>query len=320
MKTRHPKNIKRWKSSTGRPYTDNRNWSKYTEELIVRGEFLLDMNLVKNWDKELEEMNSSKRGRPYVFPKSLIELQAIWHQWLNLRSIEGLTRQFVNFSELPKFNDYSTIARRINKVETFFELPKTGFCSTSTDGSGTKMNQAGEYREDKYGKKKKKDWLKVTITANPFTKELLAVDVYVEGQGPSEPEIAMEHLNYLWSNNITVDKFWGDGAFDVLELFNLLEQHGTESAIPPRDNASKNSNGSMRRLREVFEYQTKTWAEWARDKQYGKRWLGTEGIFSAIKRIFGEKTRAKSIETMCNDIKRRFWAYETMRKYAKAQI
>lgn len=320
MKTRYPKNIKRWKSSTGRPYTDTRNWLKYNEELVVRGEFLLDLDWVENWDEELEEMNLGKRGKPYDFPESLIKFQAVLNQWINLRSLEGMARRLVEFSKLPKYNDYCTISRRIKKVDTSFELPKTGFCSTSTDGSGMKMNQAGEYRQDKYGRKKKKKWLKVTITANPLTKELLDMDVYVDGEGSSEPEIAMEHLKYLWSNNITVDKFWGDGAFDVKELFNLLEKHNTESAIPPRDSASKNSNGSMRRLREVFEYQTKTWAEWARDKQYGKRWLGTEGIFSAIKRIFGEKTRSKNVETMCDEIKRRFWAYETMRKYAKAQL
>ena len=73
----------------------------------------------------------------------------------------------------------------------------------------------------------------------------------------------------------------------------------------------------MRRVREVFEYQTKTWEDWARDKNYGKRWLGTEGIFSSVKRIFGEKTRTKTTENMYHEIKRRFWAYETMRKYAQ---
>ena len=75
----------------------------------------------------------------------------------------------------------------------------------------------------------------------------------MDGEGDSEPDIAMQHIKNLWSFGITIDKFWGDGAFDVLELFNLLEKHGTESAIPPRDDASKNANGSMRRVREVFE-------------------------------------------------------------------
>ena len=165
--------------------------------------------------------------------------------------------------------------------------------------------------------RKKKKWLRVVISANPFTKDLLDLEVHVDGEGPSEPEVAMQHLQNLYSLGINVDKFWGDGAFDVLELFNLLEKHGTESAIPPRENASKNAKGSMRRVREVFEFQTKTWKEWARHKQYGKRWLGTEGIFSAIKRTFGEKTKAKTADNMCKEIKRRFWAYETMRKYAQ---
>ena len=302
----------------GPEYVDRRDWLKYNEELVVRGEFLLDTDWVKSWDKEVAEMNERKVGRPYEFPESLIKLQAVWNQWIGVRQVEGLTRKLVEAAQLPDFDDYSTINRRVRRIGTFFELPKQGFCSVSCDGSGMKMNQAGEYRYDKYGRKKPKKWLKVVISANPLTKEMLDVEVHVEGEGSSEPEVAMQHLNRLWNCGVTVDKFWGDGAFDVLDLFNLLEQHGTESAIPPRDNASSNANGSMRRVREVFEYKTQLWEDWARQKSYGLRWLGTEGIFSSVKRIFGEKTRAKTVENMCLEVRRRFWAYECMRKYAKA--
>ena len=301
----------------GPKFEDKREWQDYNEELVVRGEFLLDLDWVKSWPKELEEMNERKRGAPYQFPESLIEFQAVLNQWIGLRGVEGITRRLVEYTKLPAYNDYSTISRRIQKINTSFELPKHGFCSVSTDGSGMKMNQAGEYKYDKYGRKKPKKWLRVVVSANPLTKDMLDLDVNIDGQGPSEPETAMMHLNTLWNSGITVDKFWGDGAFDVLELFNLLEQHGTESAIPPRENASHNANGSRRRLWEVFEYQTKSWEDWTRDKHYGKRWLGTEGIFSSVKRIFGEKTRAKTVKNMCNEIRRRFWAYERMRKYAQ---
>ena len=305
---------KRW----GPKFVDKRDWNKTNEELVVRGEFLLDLNWVKSWDKEVEEMNKGKRGRPYEFPESLIKLQAVWNQWVGVRQVEGITRKLVEAAQLPDFNDYSTINRRVRKVDTTLELPKHGFCSVSCDGTGMKMNQAGEYRYDKYGRKKPKKWLRVVISANPLTGDLLDVEVHVEGDGPSEPEVAVQHLNNLWSYSITVDKFWGDGSFDVLDLFNLLEEHGTESAIPPRENASKNANGSMRRVREVFEFQTQRWKDWARKKRYGLRWLGTEGVFSAVKRIFGEKTRCKTVGNMCLEVKRRFWAYESMRKYAKA--
>ena len=93
-------------------------------------------------------MNKDKVGRPYEFPESLIQLQAVWNQWIGVRQVEGITRQLVKISELPDFNDYSTISRRISQIETTFELPKSGFCSVSTDGSGMKMNSAGEYRYD----------------------------------------------------------------------------------------------------------------------------------------------------------------------------
>lgn len=297
---------------------DKRNWQKYNEELVVRGEFLLDLDWVENWYEELEEMNRGKRGKPFEFPESLIELQAVWNQWVSVRGVEGITRKLVEVAKLLKFNDYSTINRRVRKVNTAFQLPKHGFCSVSTDGSGMKMNQSGEYRQIKYGSKQRR-WLRVVISANPLTKDLLDMDVAIDGEGDSEPEIAMQHLNNLWSFGITIDKFWGDGAFDVIDLFNSLEEHDTESAIPPRDNASRNAHGSMRRLWEVFEYQTKTWDDWARDKQYGKRWLGTEGIFSSVKGIFGEHTRAKSVETACLEAERKFWAYEAIRKYAQSK-
>ena len=310
-KPKHKKG-ERW----GKKREDKRDWKEVNEELVVRGEFLLDFEWVRSWNKELEEMNRGKRGAPYEFPNSLIEQQAVWNQWVGVRQVEGITRQLVAVAKLPEFNDYTTINRRVKKIEPCFELPKHGFCSASTDGSGFKMHYAGEYRKMKYGGKKRR-WIKVVITANPLTKDLLDLDVSIEGEGDSEPEIAMQHLNLLYSFGIDVDKFWGDGAFDVIDLFNLLEEHGTESAIPPRDDASKNANGSMRRVREVFEYQTKTWSEWTRDKQYGKRWLGTEGIFSAVKGIFGEDTRAKTVETACLEAGRKFWAYERMKKYAQ---
>jgi len=311
-----PKRTKgmRW----GRKREDKRNWSSYNEELVVRGEFILDLDWVKSWNLELAIMNENKRGAPYKFPESLIQLQAVWNQWIGLRQIEGITRQLVAMAKIPEFNDYSTVSRRIKKIDLDFELPKQGFCSVSTDGTGIKMHNAGEYRHIKYGGKKRR-WVTVKLSANPLTKDLLDVTVDMDGEGDSEPEAAMQHMQNLIDNGIEVDKFWGDGAFDVISLFNFLEKNSIESAIPPRDNASKNSNGSMRRIREVFEYSTKTWDDWARDKQYGKRWLGTEGIFSSVKIIFGENTKAKTPKTACIEAKRKFWAYERMRKYAQAK-
>ena len=57
---------------------------KFTmKSFVVRGEFLLPIDMFDSWDEELDKMNEDKKGRPYEFPESFIKIQAVWHQcWL----------------------------------------------------------------------------------------------------------------------------------------------------------------------------------------------------------------------------------------------
>jgi len=311
-----PKKNGKWKQNR----TFLRDWKVVNERLVVRGEFLLDLDWANNWDKELEEMNKGKKGHPYEFPESLIYFQAVINQWVNYRGIEGVTRKIESYTLIPKHNDYSSAFRRIKKMDTEIERPEKKSVSATTDGSGIKMNSAGEYRKDKYGNKGQKKYLRVVITADPHTKDLLDCEVHVDGEGMSEPEIAMSHLEELIEEGFDIKKFWGDGAFDVKDLFNFLQKYGVLSAIKIREDASGNADGSMRRAREVKEYKKKGYDKWAGDKHYGRRWTGSEVIFSAVKGIFGEKTRSKDIENMIKEVKRRFWAYQRMKRYADKRV
>ena len=308
--------VERWSDKR----TFLRDWKVVNEQLVVRGEFLLDLEFAKNWDKELEEMNNGKRGHPYEFPNSLIEFQAVLNQWVNIRGIEGITRKVEEYSIIPNYNDYSSAFRRIQKLNVQIPPTKARKVSASTDGSGIKMSSRGEYREDKYGNKGPKKFLRVIITADPFTKNLLDCEVQVDGEGESEPHTAITHLKKLLCEGVTIDKFWGDGAFDSKEMFNFLQKHGILAAIKIRENASSKADGSFRRAREVKEYMEKGYKKWAMDKHYGRRWTGTEAIFSAVKGIFGEKTRSKYIPNMILEVKRRFWAYQRMKMYAEIKM
>jgi hypothetical protein len=306
---------KRW----GKKIVDKRLWEIVNEMYVVRGEFLFDLDFVKSWDNELENMNKSKRGAPFQFPESFIEWLAVLSQWISNRGLQGVTRRFQQYGLIPKEADYSTISIRVNKIDTSFELPKEGHISVSTDGSGMKMTNRGDYKETKYGDGKKK-FLKVTISADPYKKKLLDIDVSVDGEGDSEPQVAMSHLEALIEAGFDVDKFFGDGAFDVHDLFDLLDQYAILSGIKIRKNASLDpeGKGSWRRKQEILKYRKKGYKRWARENEYGRRWTGTEGIFSALKRISGEGTRSKSINNMLHEVKRKFWAYDQMCTYANA--
>lgn len=308
---------KRW----GKKVTYIRGWQKVNEEGVQRGVYYLDFDWVMNWFKELEEMNEGKVGAPYQFPHSLIRLQALWAQTYNYRAVEGITRQVCAFAQIPEYNDYTTIWRRVTVFDEPLPKPRGKTISASTDGSGIKMNMAGEYFEDKYGDGKKK-YIKVTITADPFDKDLLKVEVSLEGEGLSEPEVAQKHMKDLINEGYDIDKFFMDGAGDTHNLFDFCDQHDIEPIIKIRENAvvDPGGGGSWRRGREVEWYCKWGYKKWAEKKHYGRRWTGTEGIFSAVKRIFSERVRSRKVENMCQEAKRRFWAYAVLKRYAEEKV
>ena len=89
MQSTFKKNGKRW----GKKFKDDRDWSKYNEELVIRGEFYLDLDFVENWGDELEAMNRNKRGGQYKFPRSLMKWFMVWKQLLDYRGLEGIARK-----------------------------------------------------------------------------------------------------------------------------------------------------------------------------------------------------------------------------------
>ncbi|MEM3573060.1 MAG: IS5/IS1182 family transposase, partial [Nitrososphaeria archaeon] len=59
--------------------------------------------------------------------------------------------------------------------------------------------------------------------------------------------------------------------------------------------------------------------KWAGYKKYGMRWVGTEGIFSAVKRKYGENTVSRSKKGLIAEGYQRFWAYDTIKCYAESK-
>src|SRR3990167_9752602 len=237
------KNEVRW----GKKVFYIRDWKNVNETYVQKATFYLEFKWVESWSKELAEMNLGKRGAPYQFPNSLINLQAIWLNFFSYRGAEGLTRQLTDLRILPEYNDYSTIQRRVINLDLEIPKPKSKEISVSTDGSGVKMNMSGEYFEQMYGKGERKKFIKVVVSANPFKKDILKVEVSLEGEGASEPEIAEEHLDQLIDEGNDINKFFGDGSFDKHALFDFCDKHIIKPVIKIRESADPDAEGSWRR-------------------------------------------------------------------------
>lgn len=302
---------KRW----GDSYFDRRNWKKYNEQLVLRGEFLLDLNFVENWQEELATMNFGKMGAPYQFPNSLIELQAVWHaKRIPCRMIEGITRQLAKMGKVLDYNNYTTANRRINKLACQLAVPTGNNLTLFSDGTGLQVIESGEYLREKYGKKNRR-WVQVVILGDPDTKEPVSFEVNLIQE--SELDSAKRQLAELLNKKTKIKYFGGDGSYDAIALWNWLVYNRIEPIIKPDKNAIVPS-GSRERDKNVLERNDLGYDLWAREHGYGDRWPATEGIFSAVKRIFGEQIHARSERGMIQEAKIKFWAYQKMKRYAEA--
>ncbi len=80
------------------------------------------------------------------------------------------------------------------------------------------------------------------------------------------------------------------------------------------------SEGHVLRNREVELKNKLGYAKWVEERDYGKRWLGTEGIFSAVKRKFGEGVRSKKLVNALREVARKFWSYDLLKRYAENRV
>ena len=67
------------------------------------------------------------------------------------------------------------------------------------------------------------------------------------------------------------------------------------------------------------EYKNMGYERWARENNYGMRWPGIEGIFSAVKRKFG-RTFSRLTESLLADGYQRLWAYDEIREYGESAV
>ncbi|MFZ0510173.1 MAG: transposase [Candidatus Nitrosopolaris sp.] len=80
------------------------SWHEYSESLIERGHFLIDIGFLKLRNKEIKSMNEGKVGAPYEYPDSYIQFLAFLKLGFRIpyRTVQGIVRglsEYVKISE-----------------------------------------------------------------------------------------------------------------------------------------------------------------------------------------------------------------------------
>ena len=280
---------------------DRRDWSRYNEELVRRGEILLDFSVMDEWKRELERANDGKVGEPYHYPEAFMRLlgfvRLLFH--LPYRQTEGFIRAISKHVDGLQAPDYSTIDRRVNKQNLGLEdtlVRSKDPVSIAVDASGIKVHNGGDWIRRVW--KVKKGYLKIHFAVDIKTGQIVSMDVSSEKVHDGK---RLKKLVKKASKNVRVKRVLADGAYDSRENFSFLSDQGIKPVIRVRSNSTPKSKGCRPRKLAVIEQKTFKPKAWSRIHRFGYRWR-VEGAFSCIKRIFGEYVTAKKFVNMAKEM------------------
>jgi hypothetical protein len=132
------------------------NWSTYNQSLVKRGEILLGFDVINNWDTELKEMNKDKIDEPFHYPNIFLLLLGYAKAYFHLpyRQTEGIAQGHAK-GKLPSIPDFTTINRRINKLNIPIntgkdKVSKDEYIIIAIDSTGIKVTNRGQWMQDKW--------------------------------------------------------------------------------------------------------------------------------------------------------------------------
>ena len=271
------------------------DWPFYNASLVRREQVLLDFDVVDRWDHELSQMNFGKVGEPYCYPDSFIRLLGYMRAYFHLpyRQTQGVV--IAHASKVPNAPHYSTISRRINRLEIKINEKLGNDIIIALDSTGLKVANRGEWMRHKWHVRK--GYLKIHIAVDIKKRRILSLEVTSEEV--YDGKILKKLVDDASANN-KVKRVLADGMYDSNKNFRYLSKNHIKPGIKTRTNSKARSTNCYARNMSVLRQQTNL-KRWKRSMSYGYRWMA-ETAFSSIKRTFGEHVTARKFPYMVKEI------------------
>jgi transposase len=223
------------------------DWRLVDERLIRRGELLLSLDFLEDYDFELSLLNDGKVGRPFKITYGYVVFLAVVRYLFSMpyRQVEGFTRALSRLvPRLPPV-DYSWVRRRMLGLDLspYESLSRCdGPVAIAVDSSGVSVHKCGGWVERLYGRKKR--YVKIHFAVDVRKKEVLAMDVTTDDI--HDPEVLPSIIANA-SRHRSIIEACMDGAYDSSKTYALLRKMGINPIIKPRRNARTDRGPPERR-------------------------------------------------------------------------
>lgn len=225
--------------SSGEQYKNSRiiNWKDYNQALVDRGSitfwFPEDIGITWFFHGEKTGRGSFKTYSDIAI-RTCLMLKSVFH--LPLRALEGFVNSIFCLMKISLTSpDYSTFSKRGKTLQV--EIPRRlpdGPVDIVFDSTGLKIYGEGEWKVRKHGAGKRRTRRKLHLVVTPDNRDCVAVELTTEDVG--DGEVLPELLRQLEEQEI--GRGYGDGAYDTRADYEVINLHGGEAVIPPRDNAA----------------------------------------------------------------------------------
>jgi hypothetical protein len=286
------------------------DWRLVDERLIRRGELLLSLDFLEDYDFELSLLNDCKVGRPFKITDGYVVFLAVVRYLFSMpyRQVEGFTRALSRLIQRLPPVDYSWARRRIIMLDLspYESLSRCdGPVAIAVDSSGVSVHKCGGWVERVYGRKKR--YVKIHFAVDVRTKEVLAMYVTTDDIHDSE---VLPSIIANASRHRLVSEAFMDGAYDSVKAYRLLKSMGVNPVIKPRSNA-RTDRGPPERRFSAIKFKELGEEEWSRVMGYGRRW-SAETAFSTFKRLYGEYCMAKNMENISKELAAKAYIYNML--------
>ena len=210
------------------------NWASYNESLVRRGEVILDFDIIDGWYGELERMNQGKRGAAYDYPDSFVQLLGYVKAYFHLpyRQTEGVVRAHAA-KKVPSIPNYSTINRRVNKLDIEINEHVGNNIVIAVDSTGIKVPNRGEWIRHKWNVRR--GYLKIHVAVDIRKKKIVSMEVTSDEVHDGK---VLKKLIDNASENNKVKRVLADGMYDSNKNFRYLSKNHIKLKIVMKYTAS----------------------------------------------------------------------------------
>lgn len=282
------------------------NWSEYNRSLKNRGSITLWLSEdVRNgWYYQ----GKKKKGGQLKYSNTCIEacciVRKVYH--LALRQTQGLIESIIGILQLEmEAPDYSVICRRSKnlKIKSMHtkHINKGNHLHIVMDSTGLKVYGEGEWKVRQHGWGKHRTWRKIHIALTPEDGMIRAAEMTTNGV--DDASMVEPILRKIKGK---VKKFGGDGGYDKIKVYEVLEKEKIKSIIPPQKNARISKHGNCRgktkpRDRAIRYIRHHGRKNWKRISQYHKRSIAETTMFR-YKTILGDKLQSRTFDRQCIEV------------------